>query len=167
MTKFIDGIDEIENVVEVITKLREINFNDIAGIIMLLKKHTAKIICEYISQNATDFSALQLIFYMNLFIESIADLTVSNVLQILKQLFNTHDDVSLTKSICTIMQKRKDIFGKQRKEQVELMYSCFHLTTSTEIKKTILETIQLLGMTNMFKAKCDDNEQRFVNSNLS
>ena len=89
------------------------------------------------------------------------------VLKLIEKAINNVDDVEYIISIDQLLGKfERSYFDKNKKEFNEILYNCFHMTTSETIKISIMRRIPYFRITRIFKNKMEDEEKSFYNDNV-
>lgn len=89
------------------------------------------------------------------------------VLKLIEKAMNKIDDVEYIVGINQLLSKfEKSYFDKDKKEFNEILYNCFHMTTSETIKISIMTIIRYFRITRMFKNKLEEEEKIFYNDNV-
>ena len=95
------------------------------------------------------------------------DIKSATALKFIEKALQNIDDVEYITSIDQLIGKfERMYFSENKKELNEILYNCYHMTTSNVIKISMMRRSQYFKITRMFRNKMIDEEKDFYNDNV-
>lgn len=96
--------------------------------------------------------------------------TLSNqkvVLNFIEKALQNIDDTEYIISIDQLLGNfNKDYFKEEKKQLNQVLYKCYHTTSSDIVKRSIIRRVKYFGITRLFKNQMNDEEKEFYNNNV-
>ena len=90
------------------------------------------------------------------------------VLDFVEKALQNVDDSDYITSIDQILNKFDRLYFNEIKINLnEILYNCYHITTSQIVKLIVIRRVKYFKLTRMFKNKMEDEEKEFYNNNVS
>ena len=129
-----------------------------------MKKYTLN---DVINQNYNNLDNISNNVLLNNMIELCTikqnDIKSATVLKFIEKALQNIDDVEYITSIDQLLGKfERMYFSENKKELNEILYNCYHITTSNVIKISMMRRAQYFKITRMFRNKMIDEEKRFL-----
>lgn len=133
-----------------------------------MKKYTLN---DVINQNYNNLDNISNNVLLNNMIELCTikqnDIKSATVLKFIEKALQNIDDVEYITSIDQLLGKfERMYFSENKKELNEILYNCYHITTSNVIKISMMRRTQYFKITRMFRNKMIDEEKDFYNDNV-
>lgn len=133
-----------------------------------MKKYTLN---DVINQNYNNLDNISNNVLLNNMIELCTikqnDIKSATVLKFIEKALQNIDDVEYITSIDQLLGKfERMYFSENKKELNEILYNCYHMTTSNVIKISMMRRAQYFKITRMFRNKMIDEEKDFYNDNV-
>jgi len=133
-----------------------------------MKKYTLN---DIINQNYNNLDNISNNVLLNNMIELCTikqnDIKSATVLKFIEKALQNIDDVEYITSIDQLLGKfERMYFSENKKELNEILYNCYHITTSNVIKISMMRRAQYFKITRMFRNKMIDEEKDFYNDNV-
>jgi hypothetical protein len=133
-----------------------------------MKKYTLN---DVINQNYNNLDNISNNVLLNNMIELCTikqnDIKSATVLKFIEKALQNIDDVEYITSIDQLLGKfERMYFSENKKELNEILYNCYHITTSNVIKISMMRRAQYFKITRMFRNKMIDEEKDFYNDNV-
>lgn len=133
-----------------------------------MKKYTLN---DVINQNYNNLDNISNNVLLNNMIELCTikqnDIKSATVLKFIEKALQNIDDVEYITSIDQLLGKfERMYFSENKKELNEILYNCYHMTTSNVIKISMMRRAQYFKITRMFRNKMTDEEKDFYNDNV-
>lgn len=133
-----------------------------------MKKYTLN---DVINQNYNNLDNISNNVLLNNMIELCTikqnDIKSATVLKFIEKALQNIDDVEYITSIDQLLGKfERMYFSENKKELNEILYNCYHMTTSNVIKISMMRRAQYFKITRMFRNKMIDEEKNFYNDNV-
>ena len=133
-----------------------------------MKKYTLN---DIINQNYNNLDNISNNVLLNNMIELCTikqnDIKSATVLKFIEKALQNIDDVEYITSIDQLLGKFERMnFSENKKELNEILYNCYHITTSNVIKISMMRRAQYFKITRMFRNKMIDEEKDFYNDNV-
>lgn len=133
-----------------------------------MKKYTLN---DVINQNYNNLDNISNNVLLNNMIELCTikqnDIKSATVLKFIEKALQNIDDVEYITSIDQLLGKfERMYFSENKKELNEILYNCYHMTTSNVIKISMMRRAQYFKITRMFRNKMIDEEKEFYNDNV-
>ena len=133
-----------------------------------MKKYTLN---DIINQNYNNLDNISNNVLLNNMIELCTikqnDIKSATVLKFIEKALQNIDDVEYITSIDQLLGKfERMYFSENKKELKEILYNCYHITTSNVIKISMMRRAQYFKITRMFRNKMIDEEKDFYNDNV-
>lgn len=161
---------EFNNVIDNFNKILENDkvVEDILKIESKMKKYTLD---ELIKENCNNLDNIS----NNTLIKNMIELSTYKqnelesklVLKLIEKSMQNIDDVEYLISTDQLLGKiDRSYFKENKKELNDILYNCFHMTTSDTIKIIIMKRVPYFKITRMFKNKMEEKEKNFYNDNV-
>ena len=133
-----------------------------------MKKYTLN---DVINQDYNNLDNIQNTVLLNNMIEVCTikqkDVKSITILKFIDKALQNIDDVEYITNINQLLGKfEKTYFNENKKELNEILYNCYHMTTSNVIKTSMMRRAQYFKITRMFRNKMTDEEKDFYNDNV-
>ena len=133
-----------------------------------MKKYTLN---DVINQDYNNLDNIQNTVLLNNMIELCTikqkDVKSITILKFIDKALQNIDDVEYITNINQLLGKfEKTYFNENKKELNEILYNCYHMTTSNVIKISMMRRAQYFKITRMFRNKMTDEEKDFYNDNV-
>ena len=133
-----------------------------------MKKYTLN---DVINQNYNNLDNISNNVLLNNMIELCTikqnDIKSATFLKFIEKALQNIDDVEYITSIDQLLGKfERMYFSENKKELNEILYNCYHMTTSNVIKISMMRRAQYFKITRMFRNKMIDEEKDFYNDNV-
>ena len=133
-----------------------------------MKKYTLN---DVINQNYNNLDNISNNVLLNNMIELCTikqnDIKSATFLKFIEKALQNIDDVEYITSIDQLLGKfERMYFSENKKELNEILYNCYHMTTSNVIKISMMRRAQYFKITRMFRNKMIDEEKEFYNDNV-
>lgn len=113
------------------------------------------------------FSYISKIYELNRNIKDLEGFNYDKAFKFIEKALQNIDDVEYITSIDQLLGKfERMYFSENKKELNEILYNCYHMTTSNVIKISMMRSAQYFKITRMFRNKMIDEEKDFYNDNV-
>lgn len=161
---------KLDNAIDNLNKMleNEENIENILKIESKMKNYTLK---DVINQNSNNLDNISNNVLLNNMIEMCTikqnAIESTNALRFIEKALQNIDDVEYITSIDQLLGRfERMYFSEIKKELNEILYNCYHMTTSNAIKISMMRRAQYFKITRMFKNKMIDEEKDFYNDNV-
>ena len=168
IAKFLDNIKEINNVVKYINGIlsNKESVDDFLKIEKEMKKYNLINIIEEDYNMIEDISnpillrnIIEVISLKTKIIDS------KKTLRFIEKALEKIDDVEYIIEVITILSKFDILYFKEnRKELVDILYKCYHNTSSDAIRLALIHKVRCFKVTKMFKTRMDEAENQIFNN---
>lgn len=153
LNKMLENEESIENILKIESKMKNYTLKDV------------------INQNSNNLYNISNHVLLNNMIKLCTikqnDIESTNVLKFIEKALQNIDDVEYITSIDQLLGRfERMYFSEIKKELNEILYNCYHMTTSNAIKISMMRRAQYFKITRMFKNKMIDEEKDFYNDNV-
>jgi len=143
--------------------------NDCLSIESKMKKYN---LIDYIEQNNNNLENIS----DNILLRNIIELCsikqnmleAEHVLNFIETAMKNVDEVEYILSIDALLGRFNKLYFREiRKLLNEVLYNCYHITTSNLIKTSIMRRVKYFNITKLFKNKMSNEEKEFYNDNIA
>lgn len=153
LNKILENEESIEDILKIESKMKKYTLNDAIN--------QNYINLDNISDNVLLKNVIELCAIKQKIIKS------EIVLKFVEKSLQNIDDVEYITSIEQLLRKfERMYFSENKKELSEILYHCYHMTTSNVIKISMMRSAQYFKITRMFKNRMIDEERDFYNNNV-